>query len=103
MNDTVKNTETTTTVAVEVKGLPAFRQEEGFIEATAKALMDRGLTINDKPAALTDISSMAKLGFIATVGVAEKVKSEDGKAVRGPNASVYRVPTNTGFFNVALR
>lgn len=101
MSETVKNE--TTTVAVEVKTLPAFRQEGDFIEATAKALIEHGLTINDKPAALTDISSMAKLGFVETIGIAEKAKTEDGKATRGPSAAVYRLATNTGFFRVALR
>lgn len=95
------NTETTT-VAVEVKTLPVFRQEADFIEATAKSLIDHGLTINNIPAVLTDISSMAKLGFVQQVGVAEKPLNENGKAARGPAANVYRVPTN-GFFAVALR
>lgn len=101
MSETVKNE--TTTVAVEVTTLPAFRQADGCIEATAKALIEHGLTINEVPAALTDISSMAKLGFVETIGIAAKAINENGKATRGPSATVYRVPTNTGFFAVALR
>jgi len=101
MSETVKNE--TTTVTATVTTLPQFRQGDGFIEATAKALIDHGLTINAVPAALTDISSMAKLGFVETIGIAEKAKNENGKATRGPSASVYRVPTSTGFFRVALR
>lgn len=101
MSETATET-TTTTVAVEVKTLPVFRQADGYIEATAKAFVEHGLTINGIPAVLTDISSMAKLGFVEQVGIAEKPLNEHGKASRGPAPNVYKIPTN-GFFAVALR
>lgn len=96
-----ETTETVTTVAPAVKVLPAFREDDTVIEATAKALMERGFTVNGNVAVLTDIGALAKLGLIETVGIAEKPKGEDGKARRGPSASVFRIPRDQ--FNVALR
>ena len=79
----------TNTVTAEVKTLPAFRENGSVVEATAKALVSRGMKINGNLATLNDISALSRIGFFQTLGVAEKPQGQ-----RGPNSSVFAVPLN---------
>lgn len=101
MNASTENTTTDTAnedVSATVEGLPQFVDKGDTIEATAKALFERGFAVNGSPASLNDISALAHLKLLPVVGIAAKEPKQ-----RGPKGKVFSVPMGKPDFKVTLR